>query len=86
MLGSRGLPRKGRAFSKGVGHHLLLPVSGRSCPVMATGRCVTEYADIVNSTRDETQGLLEVTFVAILVPAGSICLFVCSFLSYLWTP
>ncbi len=31
-------------------------------------------------------GRLEVTLIAILVPAGSICLFVCSILSYLWTP
>ena len=32
---------RGRAFPKGVGYHLLSPVFGPSCPVMATGKCVT---------------------------------------------
>ena len=41
-----------------------------------------KYANVVKSANNETQGLLEVSFVAVLVPAGSIScfLFVCLFL------
>ena len=48
---------------------------------MAAGRCVVQNANI-KSKYNETQGLLEARFIAILDPAGSSCfLFVCLFVA-----
>lgn len=45
--------------------------------------CVIYYAIVAKSVYNRTQGLLEVRFVAILVPASSICFsFVASFLDF----
>ena len=42
---------------------------------MATSVCVIYYAIVAKSVYNRTQGLLEVRFVAILVPASSIWVF-----------
>lgn len=64
---------KGRASSEGVGcHHFsILFWSLMSGP--SHGRCVIQYANVVKSMYNETQGLLEVR--AIFIPACSIWVF-----------
>ena len=66
---------KGRASSEGVGcHHFsILFWSLMSGP--SHGRCVIQYANVVKSMYNETQGLLKFRFITILVPAGFICFF-----------